>query len=264
MSTRDPDTMRERERAEIERSESEAAHLKAAPVKSSEQNNARYMNPPADTCFPLEYCFHLLGDVREKTVLDFGCGDGENTLTLALRRARVVSMDISTALITRAKQRLAANGVSAPVTFVAGSGHAVPLRDESVDVVLGIAILHHLDLPLAAREVKRVLRPGGHAIFLEPIRNSPTLRRLRPLIPYRSPDVSPFERPLTDPELEAFGEGFRHFETRAFALPYIGVVMALPVLPGLVSRLFRVDRRLLDLFPSLWFWATVKVVRLVK
>ena len=45
------------------------------------------------------------------------------------------------------------------------------MPDASVDVVFGIAILHHLDLPQAAREVWRILKPGGRAIFQEPVRN---------------------------------------------------------------------------------------------
>ena len=55
----------------------------------------RYLNPPADTVFPLEYAFHLLGDIEAKQVLDLGCGTGEEIVTLARRGAHVIGIDIS-------------------------------------------------------------------------------------------------------------------------------------------------------------------------
>jgi ubiquinone/menaquinone biosynthesis C-methylase UbiE len=65
---------------------------------------------------------------------------------------------------------LAVNGVD--VEFIVGSAHDVPLPDESVDVVFGIAILHHLDLKLAARELRRVLR------VVEMVKVAPALTQL--------------------------------------------------------------------------------------
>jgi len=83
------------------------------------------------------------------------------------------------------------------LSFVS-SGDELPIPSDSVDVVLGAAILHHLDPDLSSREVWRGLRHGGRAIFLEQVRTSRVLGILRRLIPYRAPDVSPLERSLTD------------------------------------------------------------------
>jgi len=57
----------ERDRAEIERSAEEAAHITIGPPDRDQIK--RYLNPPSDTAFPLEYAYWLLGDVRGKTVL---------------------------------------------------------------------------------------------------------------------------------------------------------------------------------------------------
>jgi len=84
--------------------------------------------------------------VRGKTVLEYGCGDGINTVALARRGARVKAVDISPELISIARQRLAANRITADVEYIVGSAHDLPLPDSSVDIVFGIAILHHLDL----------------------------------------------------------------------------------------------------------------------
>ncbi len=106
--------------------------------------------------------------MRGKRVLDYGCGAGENTTPLAARGASVVGLDLSPELIALANRRVALHELQAE--FVVGSCHEIPLADNHVDVVFGTAILHHLDLELAASEVWRVLKPGGLAIFSEPTR----------------------------------------------------------------------------------------------
>lgn len=252
------------EQVEIERSKAEASHKDLAALRYSESTIARYLNPPENTSYPLEYAYYMLGDVHGKTVLDFGCGDGENSVLLALRGARVYAMDISESLIRVAEQRLQVNRVTSGVDFLVASAHDLPLSDESIDVVFGMAILHHLELPLVAREVQRVLRPGGRAIFQEPIRNSKFVALVRKMIPYRAPDVSPFERPLTDRELKDFASGYNGYRSRAFMLPYMSLAGALPIRENLLHRLYHFDNAVLKRFPGLGYYATIRVIEMVK
>lgn len=252
------------ERVEVERSSTEASRTDPAALVYTEDNLARYMNPPADTCYPLEYAYHLLGDVRGRRVLDFGCGSGENAVLLARRGAQVYGMDISHDLIKLAAQRLRLNNINSGVHLFVASAHDMALADESVDVIFGMNILHHLKLPLVAREVRRVLRRSGRLIFQEPVRNSKLFRLVRNLIPYRSPNVSPFERPLTDAELRDFASGYSQYSQRAFKLPYINLANILPVADRLRDPLFRLDGKLLRRFPSLGHFATTRVVAMVK
>src|SRR5262249_10316262 len=128
----------------------------------------------------------------------------------------------------------------------------------------GMAVLHHLELRLAAREVRRVLRPGGRAIFREPVRNSKLIKFARSLIPYRSQDVSPFERPLTDSELEELSSGYRKYRSKAFELPYFSVAKRLPVIRDHMNPVYRWNQSLLDRFPVLRFYASMRVVEMIK
>jgi 2-polyprenyl-3-methyl-5-hydroxy-6-metoxy-1,4-benzoquinol methylase len=258
--------LQEWEAAEIKRSAFEASQTNAdrAALLDTESNIARYLNPPADTPYPLEYAFHLLGDARGRLVVDFGCGTGENSLLLAKRGAQVQAVDISPDLIAIAQTRLAVNGVTEGVTFHTASVYEIPVADASVDIVFGMAILHHLELPLAAREVLRILKPGGRAIFKEPVRNSKVLRFVRNLIPYRAPDLSPFERPLLDSELLGMGVHFRHCRIRSFYLPYVGLARILPGVKQHLMAIARFDHRLMQSLPWLEPYATVKVIELVK
>ena len=252
------------ERAEIERSSVEASLTPDTALRVSARNLARYERPPADTPYPLEYSYHLLGDVRGLRIVDFGCGSGANAVQLANRGAHVWAVDISEDLVRLAVRRMAVNGRAGGAQFVVGSAHDLPFPDASIDVVFGIAILHHLDLALVSREVLRVLRPGGRAIFQEPVRNSATVKFVRSLIPYHAPDISPFERPLTDAELRGFAAPFSAVRIRAFGLPHVLLGQVLPVVKNQVDRLYRSDRALLRAIPALSYYAGIRVIEVTK
>lgn len=258
-------TIRAWEEAEIERSSIEARHTSDTRLRMSDGNLRRYLAPPAATPYPLEYAFHAIGDVNGRLVLDYGCGNGENTLPLVARGARVIAVDVSEDLLRLARRRLALHGLAGrSAIFLAGSAHDLPLPDASVDAVMGIAILHHLDLDLAAREVHRVLKPGGVAVFQEPVRNSRLLKALRAMVPYRSEEVSDYERPLTDPELARFSSRFSARTARAFSLPFINLANVVPPLQRHVMSLYRLDGAILRVTHALDAFAGIRVITLRK
>jgi SAM-dependent methyltransferase len=252
------------ERAEVERSAVEARLTPEQSLRISARNLARYDRPLGDTPYPLEYSYHLLGDVRGRRIVDYGCGSGANSVLLANRGAHVYGVDISPDLVTLASRRMAINGRPNGATFLVCSGYDLPLPDGSIDIVFGIAILHHLDLSKASREIARVLRPGGRAIFQEPVRNSRIVRAIRPLIPYRQPDLSPFERPLTDRELQDFARPFASVRQRAFLLPHVAIGQKLPGVKRHVDFLYRSDASILQRMPSLAHFAGIRVLELTK
>lgn len=257
-------SMQRWERAEIARSSVEAGLTSDAALRMDPAQMARYTAPSADTPYPLEYAYHLLGDIRGLRVVDFGCGSGANTLLIANRGASVWAVDISEDLIRLGERRLAANGRAGGAQFIVGSAHELPFPDGSIDVVFGIAILHHLDLALSAKEIHRVLRPKGRAIFQEPVRNSPTLRFIRSLIPYHAADISPFERPLTDEELGRFCHVFGETRTRAFCLPHVLLGQHMPGVRHRLQALYETDSALLRRMPALTYYAGIRVIEVTK
>jgi SAM-dependent methyltransferase len=243
----------ERDRNEIERSAAEAAKTVLTPVDVE-----RYLNPPADTPYTLEYAFYQLGDVRGKTVLDLGCGSGENLIPLVKRGANVIGMDISPELIELAHHRLSNYGLDAMLQV--RSAYQTALPDESMDVVFSVALLHHLDLRPVCAEIHRILRRGGLFILQEPIRFSRTMRYLRRLFPART-DVSDYEHPMTRDEVSIVSEGFGVVAERDFRLPFVPLLSRLKV-EG--KQIWLLDRWLLRNFPGLGRIATVKVMSLRK
>ena len=256
MNTRDS-RLSERDQAEVERSAEEARKIVLRGADRVQID--RYRNPPHDTPFALEYAFHLLGDARGKTVLDFGCGTGENIIPLAERGARVIAMDISPDLIALARKRL--NDANLEARLEVGSAYDTGLPEESVDIIFCIALIHHLDIARVVEEMSRILVKDGVVILQEPIRFSRTYAFLRGLLPAHD-DISEFEHPLTREELRTVTERFKVLERRCFRLPFMPLVRRFlaPVGPA-ASRL---DRWVLKNFSGAERFATVVTLKLQK
>jgi SAM-dependent methyltransferase len=96
---------------------------------------------------------------RER-VLDVAAGNGNATLAAARRFAHVTSTDYVPALLERGRQRAVADGLD--VTFEVADAEALPYPDASFDVVLStFGVMFAPDHVQAAREMRRVCRPGG-------------------------------------------------------------------------------------------------------
>jgi SAM-dependent methyltransferase len=145
------------------------------------RNILRYDHPSPDTRFPLEYAFHLLGDLAGKTIVDFGCGDGLNTVILAGLGAKVIAVDISETSLETTANRIQANRLERNVLLVHGDAAGIPVADGAVDAVLCAATLQHVDCLAAARQIRRILKPGGIASFIEKVTGSSWLARQRGL-----------------------------------------------------------------------------------
>jgi 2-polyprenyl-3-methyl-5-hydroxy-6-metoxy-1,4-benzoquinol methylase len=94
-----------------------------------------------------------LGDVAGLPVLDYGCGHGMAAVVLARRGAKVTAFDLSPGYLVEAQRRAAANGVR--IEFVQADAEHLPFADGSFARIWGNAILHHLDLRLAASALSR-------------------------------------------------------------------------------------------------------------
>jgi len=106
-----------------------------------------------------------------ESVLDVGCGTG--TLAIAAEKrvgpsGAVRGVDASPEMIARANKKARRSGIE--VDFQTGIVEALPFPDGSFDVVLSSLMFHHLPPDVrgqCAKEIRRVLKPGGRALIVD-------------------------------------------------------------------------------------------------
>jgi ubiquinone/menaquinone biosynthesis C-methylase UbiE len=149
-------------------------------------------------------------------VLDIGVGDGQSSVLLARQGAQVTGIEVSSEALDRAR-RVAAR-YEAAIDLRAMACECLEFPDETFDAVLCISAYHHMDQKLASREIARVLRPGGRAVFVEPLASNPPAWAYRRLVRWSSRNATSHERPLRLQDLEILRRHFRKVDWQGMFL----------------------------------------------
>ena len=204
------------------------------------------------------------GDV----VLDLGCGPGADLAAFGEavgKDGRVIGLDSDRDALREARDRTAGQP---HVRVVEGDIHAIGLPDRSVDRVHTDRVIQHVVDPAAVLgEARRVLRPGGRAVFAEPdwdtlvidhpdlavaraytrfvtdrvVRNASVGRqlvRLATLAGYDIADVTPITAVWRDLQAADKVLGLKRVTGRAVAAGYLSARSADEFLDHLASRPF--------------------------
>jgi 2-polyprenyl-3-methyl-5-hydroxy-6-metoxy-1,4-benzoquinol methylase len=160
---------------------------------------------------------HAMSEFKKgRRLLDFGCGWGTNTIAFAKIGYMVDAVDISEANVAHVHKLAVEHGVLDRVSTKVGAVESLQYSDDTFDVIAGVDILHHVDISRAMRECRRVLKPGGLAIFREPlysvvfdpIRNWGPVRRLVPNTRSIERHITEDERKLEPSDLALIREVF--------------------------------------------------------
>ena len=207
-----------------------------------------------------------LGDVAGLDLLDLGCGMGEESIYFATLGAWVTAIDISEVGIATLKRR--ALHCRLPIRAYEMRCDPTSFEDESFDRIHGMGILHHACIEAALAETWRLLRPGGIAVFLEPIGDHAGIEALkrfmmkrRRWLRLRARTTSAHERSLTWDEITQATQRFSRVTTYPFHLTY-RLKRFVPERWFDASR--RLDSALLTLAPRLQHYAGAAVIRVVK
>jgi GT2 family glycosyltransferase/SAM-dependent methyltransferase len=104
--------------------------------------------------------------VEGKDVLDVASGEGYGSAMLASKARSVCGVDISHEVVAHAAERYATLG---NLAYLQGSAAAIPLADNSVDVVVSFETIEHLlEQEEMMSEIRRVLRPHGILVMSSP------------------------------------------------------------------------------------------------
>jgi len=103
--------------------------------------------------------------IASKMVLDIACGTGYGSLLMSKTAKKVIGVDISEEAVEYAK----ANFSGQKVSYLVGSATNIPVKDGSVDVVVSLETIEHVDdQETFLKEVKRVLKPEGNLFISTP------------------------------------------------------------------------------------------------
>lgn len=207
--------------------------------------------------------FDFLQPRAGEWILDFGGGEGKESLNLVRRGLLVVNADLSTTQLKRARDLVQYGAPDARIFYIQADAVNMPFVAGAFRILYGKAILHHLDINQAAEEIKRLLPNQGKATFAEPMAHHPLFNIARHLTPsLRTVD----EHPLTEPATRSFLLHFAEDHTTVHFLTAPGAYV-LRVVPG-GEKLFRwahhqlqkLDQLIFSLFPKLQKWAWYRVI----
>ncbi len=117
------------------------------------------------TDLPNDTELRLVPNLRDKRVLDLGCGTGANAVVMAQSGAKVIGIDLSQSMLELAQQQAA----SAKVKVELRQGDIAELawlRAESIEFALCVEVLAEVpDLDRTLRQIHRVLQPASTFVF---------------------------------------------------------------------------------------------------
>lgn len=164
-----------------------------------------------------QYMSRVRALARAADVLEYGCGERPEGLEIAPDARSMIGIDISDVAIADASCLATERGL-ANTQYLRMDAEELTFDADSFDLVFGNGIIHHLDLNRSFGAISRVLRPGGRAVFWEPLGHNPVLNRYRDMTPQaRTID----EHPLLRSDFDLARDYFEVAELRFYGLTTI-------------------------------------------
>jgi ubiquinone/menaquinone biosynthesis C-methylase UbiE len=206
------------------------------------------------------YRDRVMEESRDRRLLEYGCGNASLGFDVAPIAEEVTGIDISEVAIGQA-QRIAGLKQLKNCTFIVDNAESMRQPDASVDVLAGSGIVHHLDIPRSMKEVRRVLRKGGIAIFAEPLGHNPVVNWYR----NRTPELrTPDEHPLLVRDIKQMAVGFAQCKVTYFGFiaPVLGLLSATTNPQSPITKLVWALDRLICRIPFVNRYAWFSVIEL--
>lgn len=227
---------------------------------------ALYRDNPYRDHSPKQYQFFILGSLLGKLVCDYACGDGADSILLVNNGAqKVIAFDISQSAVDITQRRAMLCGLQNRIEVHLDNAEKLSFESNSFDAIYGSSTLHHLDIERAAREVYRVLKPGGRAVFREPFEQSKFLAFLTKLIfaitPLKPDAVTP-QRQLNTTDIAMLRSIFSEVRVKPFGI--FNRVDRIIRSEKIMLKINMLDKFFLDNFPFLIRYARHIVIECIK
>ena len=184
---------------------------------------------------------------EDTKILDFACGNGENGIFAALQGADCIGIDISPEGVENSNKNAADAGVASHCRFEVMDGENMTFEDDTFDLGVEYGALHHVDLPKAMDELRRVLKPSGQMICVEALRHNPLIHWYRKRTPHLRTEWE-VEHILGVESLDLMRQYFEKVEVKFF---HLAALAAVPLrktflFDGVLSMLNKLDSVLLS------------------
>jgi ubiquinone/menaquinone biosynthesis C-methylase UbiE len=126
----------------------------------------------------------IISRCRGRRLLDYACGNGDDSLLAARAGAHAVGIDISPVSIEHCKKKAVNEKLGGTAEFYVMDAEKLDFPDNSFDLVVVYGVLHHLDFKAAMKEISRVLKPDGRAICTEALAHNPLIHAYRNRTPH--------------------------------------------------------------------------------
>jgi len=217
---------------------------------------------------------HTLGNLSNKRVLVYGCGNDSAAIWFSKLGAKVDAIDISPKSVKN--QELIADLLGLKMNCIVMDANNLDLPSNEYDIVYGNAILHHLDIDKSSDQIARVLKPGGKGVFRDVMKGNIFLQIYRIATPFWRTDD---EHPLTLEDFALIRKKFIscNIESYIFSgLPYfffarimnnvifkkIGIRLRIPTTDSIYTNFDKLDKTIFSLFPFIRNKAWLCVVTL--
>lgn len=167
-----------------------------------------------------ECAVSFLGELKNKRLLDYGAGDGWTAISFAKAGADVFAIDISERGIDLIRKKASANGVQGSVKAEVRDCYNTGFKSDEFDIVFAGGVLHHLEIESAGKELCRILKPNGIAVFTEPIRETKIMDTIKKVVLFvlrkRASEVTENEEPLNLEKIKLLSKYFKNINLKYF------------------------------------------------
>jgi SAM-dependent methyltransferase len=172
------------------------------------------------SCPETRFLIQELGNVNGLRILELGTGLGEASTYFSLLGAQTHATDVSLGMAKMSQNVGRYHGASFE-SFVMDAAY-IAARSDAYDIVYAANTLHHIDIPQCLKEIHRVLKPGGHGAFWDPVCYNPIINKYRRMATQVRTDD---EHPLGRADLALMKSTFSKVKVGFFGLATLGVFL---------------------------------------
>ncbi len=210
----------------------------------------------------IRYSYSLLGNLPGKKLLEIGCGSGRQSRYFVAAGAQVLAIDVSQKCVQALQswaqeQKIPLSSLTAQVL----TAENIKCKDNTFDAIYINSVLMHADPKKVLKECRRVLKPGGKVVVVEPLQHNPVAMIYRLFSDYQKTNP----KYLTLRKFRQFQTGFASFHHHEFyffslcSLPFFRYGATKKMALKVSCLLEKADSLLLKLVPFFgqFYWVSV-------